>query len=640
MGAERAADVAPADIRPESGACWQIRDLPFPPGDDLWRPKHSRLILLEDGHPLGQGHAFHDHIRQWGGGRYSHWLRGLYFSTGDGSDPRTNGKRYHLEWRDEPETLVPQPWRRDGIARLVDAVHRRDEIDRSELIAALSTGSTAERAWGFHALGDAFLDAGMGPRGAMQLWRAWQLGRRRPAMWHPIQRWLSETGQTESLRSLYRNGAIAADRADDPDWMCDVLAGYETFVFSNYEQTRSLPFQDDIIIDAAARLLARHALTPTRMRPDHGPIRIGYLLTGEAETRYCSLAEIALELVLAHAPHMVDACAISLYPREQILTNNPPFAEWLGHLDAAGRAIHHFDASRASANFADTKALALDIAGLDLDVLVFAGQTGLRLLLTGLRPAPMMLGLGLGEIQLYTSKLLDLTAHINIKPAMDGLSPSVVLPSFMPRGRFHHPEQPVDSQTLGIPAEAVLLMSSARAVKFREAEYWQVMDRVLQARPNTWLALVGLDAAEFDGIAQAYHVSAAACGRIRCLGWRSDHQAVLGAADIFVDTFPNGGGYSVFEALNLGIATLALEDDYLLPFEERSWAVAAEIVGGDIAVPFHMEAVTARLLALIDDPALRGKLATDGPRLADAVRSAVPCARALERCLLQDWVPP
>ena len=58
---------------------------------------HSALIVSEDGRVLPHGHAAHTDIRQLGGGRYSHWGAQVYFSSSDGSDPRTNGRRYTAE---------------------------------------------------------------------------------------------------------------------------------------------------------------------------------------------------------------------------------------------------------------------------------------------------------------------------------------------------------------------------------------------------------------------------------------------------------------------------------------------------------------------------------------------------------------
>lgn len=63
-------------------------------GDTATFPTRSRLKLLEGDTVLGPPHSMHDEIREKGRGRYSHWHTGIYFSTPDGSDPRTNGRTY------------------------------------------------------------------------------------------------------------------------------------------------------------------------------------------------------------------------------------------------------------------------------------------------------------------------------------------------------------------------------------------------------------------------------------------------------------------------------------------------------------------------------------------------------------------
>lgn len=52
------------------------------------------LVIFEDGFPLGRGEAQHVDIRAKGKGLYSHWNDHLYFSSSDGTDPRSNGRLY------------------------------------------------------------------------------------------------------------------------------------------------------------------------------------------------------------------------------------------------------------------------------------------------------------------------------------------------------------------------------------------------------------------------------------------------------------------------------------------------------------------------------------------------------------------
>lgn len=79
-----------------SGLMWTFNADDIPPGDTLEDNAVSTAVLLEDGRPLGPGHAAHELIRNHGGGRFSHWYQQVHFSTSDGSSPATNGRRYTL----------------------------------------------------------------------------------------------------------------------------------------------------------------------------------------------------------------------------------------------------------------------------------------------------------------------------------------------------------------------------------------------------------------------------------------------------------------------------------------------------------------------------------------------------------------
>lgn len=96
----------PAKIQPESGRAWIVdlsalddRILPgFTIRSDSTRGPASSLLNMFGGDvALGPPHSAHADIRESGGGRFSHWGESLYFSTEDGSDPRTSGRVYRVE---------------------------------------------------------------------------------------------------------------------------------------------------------------------------------------------------------------------------------------------------------------------------------------------------------------------------------------------------------------------------------------------------------------------------------------------------------------------------------------------------------------------------------------------------------------
>lgn len=62
--------------------------------DSNEEPTRSQLTLHEDGIQLPGAHSPHQTIAELGSGLYSHWGRTIIFSASDGSDPRSNGRRY------------------------------------------------------------------------------------------------------------------------------------------------------------------------------------------------------------------------------------------------------------------------------------------------------------------------------------------------------------------------------------------------------------------------------------------------------------------------------------------------------------------------------------------------------------------
>lgn len=65
-------------------------------GDNKEKPRQSKLMLFENGVPLGFAHAPHSHIQAHGCSRYSHWGDSLIFSTTDNSDPNSNERTYSI----------------------------------------------------------------------------------------------------------------------------------------------------------------------------------------------------------------------------------------------------------------------------------------------------------------------------------------------------------------------------------------------------------------------------------------------------------------------------------------------------------------------------------------------------------------
>ena len=81
---------------------WQQRVYRVRPGDNT----RQDVTLSEDGNPLPFPNSSLPDVFAIGGGRYSHWQSGIYFSTLHGDDPRTNDRVYSAEIHARPRARV------------------------------------------------------------------------------------------------------------------------------------------------------------------------------------------------------------------------------------------------------------------------------------------------------------------------------------------------------------------------------------------------------------------------------------------------------------------------------------------------------------------------------------------------------
>lgn len=105
-------DIPAATIAHETGLAFLV---PVPGtghwaghGDSLNAQSASNLHLFENGQELGPAHSMHADIRTLGHGRFSHWSNSIYLSSSDGSDPKSNGRTYHVRYTTYPASKAPQ----------------------------------------------------------------------------------------------------------------------------------------------------------------------------------------------------------------------------------------------------------------------------------------------------------------------------------------------------------------------------------------------------------------------------------------------------------------------------------------------------------------------------------------------------
>lgn len=612
----------------DRGLCWRADGLLLPWGDDDADPQASEIELWENDRRLGPAHALHDAIRAEGAGRYSHWNGALFFSTSDGSAPDRNGRRYRVAI---PSVLDSAD--QALLDRLAGRIRHGRAYDAEDLHRLMLLPSPAQRGHVFAALGRAFRVAGRHDRAVELLLRAWSL--ERGADLGYLAGRLQADSRFDELWPVLVRAAVLADAAGDAGRAADALMAQHAAVYTAYmADAPRASFQDDVVARTAGRLLrpaAVPAVVPDRARP----LRVGYLLAGHADANYCSLPDIAVDLAVHHDRQEVDACVLSL----ESATIRPDAAPWhagrAARLAEAGVPLHPVRLPDTPSPLAAARAAADRITRLGLDVLLTTTVTGWHFLISALRPAPWVAGLGLGEIDMFTSPLLDLALHFTRKPTMDGLCPSVEIPPFMPAVRFRKSARPLGASDLGVPTDAVILFASGRPMKFHSPLFWRIVVTALAARPQLWCVVAGID----DEAAAPWLPAMApeVRRRIRFLGWRNDILDIYPAVSMVMDTTPNGGGYSVIEGMTAGVPAVGFRDDYLTRFREDRWCPAFEQIDlpGSVFEQDDVDGAVGRALALTDDPRLRAeegaRARVQAEKLRCPERTAAAVAAALRR---------
>ena len=92
-------------------------------------------------------------------------------------------------------------------------------------------------------------------------------------------------------------------------------------------------------------------------------------------------------------------------------------------------------------------------------------------------------------------------------------------------------------------------------------------------------------------------------GLTHCLGYRNDFSEVLSLADLYVDTFPVGGGYALIEAMAMNIPCVTYKHNYNTIFKKHNnyFPMHEFAKDQDFAIDINGHAMLARINSFIND---------------------------------------
>ncbi|HEY3028087.1 MAG TPA: glycosyltransferase [Pyrinomonadaceae bacterium] len=529
-------------------------------------------------------------------------------------------------YRPRADGKVKLPKEFDAILTRITAGER---IAAPELLPYLCLEERAQRAEVNAQLADAYFHAST-PEHIAQAkifaQRAWLLTGFSAELLPLYTRILSATGDTERIREAYKRAGIEAGRQGR---IADALRFFELWQYAYHEFDHVDRYEYDFDIMHCVNDLAaphRFAHDPAQALAPGEKIRLACLVRGMMEINSI-LIKIDLELAKYRDRSRFDVTIFVPESRAAVLAS----PQGRDHI-AAFEALDYPVVTASDSD--NTEEMLLDIAGRIKDFNPHIMVTSAALadfshyFITSLRPAPIQVGLVQGAPAQFAPPTLDWciawTRHPLLDCPVDSSWVRIYLdwPSCDGIAGYNRSE-------MGIPEDACVLLSGGRQAKFQDPEFWKIIAELLAEHPNAHYLAVGPLMNQIPVFTEI--VPQELKPRIRCLGWREDFLRILRIADIAIDTYPNGGGQVVVQAMSMGIPIVAHRNDYMQPFTQTAWSPAEDFLNEtDLLVPRGDFARFKQIISrLIEDPQYRREA---GERCrAQHVKQADPTA-AVRRC--------
>jgi len=234
-----------------------------------------------------------------------------------------------------------------------------------------------------------------------------------------------------------------------------------------------------------------------------------------------------------------------------------------------------------------------------------------------LASVPTNIGLCYGPPAQYIPPQLDWVISPTIHPLLDNIC----------NGSLINLEQQLPDmaridacsrETMGISPDAVIILSAGRPAKFQNREFWVAIIDIIKTYPEVVFIAIGLD--EIPAFASE-SLQPDLRARLLNFGWIDEYLNIVVMADIVVDTFPSGGGVTIFDAMGLAIPVVSFRNDYLKVYDQADWNPAGEVIDVPelLASRGRFDELLKILSKLIEDKAYR--LSTGGKCLENVSRN-------------------
>ncbi|HEY6805813.1 MAG TPA: glycosyltransferase [Pyrinomonadaceae bacterium] len=502
-------------------------------------------------------------------------------------------------------------------------------VGQEKLLPFLCLEHKAERAEVNALLADAFFQQQSLTQAANFVKRAWLLSEFSPELLDLYLKIFTSLNDVDNIRAAYKRlGLEAAKRGD-----ISATIQYFTKWQWTYHLLLNLDhYEYDFDILDCIDNLAGPLRVPMPRKPVGDKIRLAYLLRGMMDTN-SNLIQISLEFARHHDRSRYDVTFFTA-ETEQLVNGSDQGLQYLRAFKELGYEIQM---PSDKGDLAETLlAQAQSIRESDPHIFVTSAALGdfSHYFLASLRPAPIVMGIVQGPPAQFAAPLLDWCISWTKHPLLDCPTNCswVEIKLDYPAEEIANP---VSRKALDLPEEACVLLSGGRHVKFQSREFWQAIVDLLREHPHAYFVACGVKESEVPFFAEV--VTDEVKSRVRRLGWRQDFLQIVPSADILLDTYPNGGGQTIVQAMASGVPVVAHRNDFLRLFTQTEWSPVEDFIRDPELLVERGDFVRFKEIVsrLIEDEAYRKALGErcreEHVRVADPSKAIRGCEAVYER---------
>jgi predicted O-linked N-acetylglucosamine transferase (SPINDLY family) len=417
-------------------------------------------------------------------------------------------------------------------------------------------------------------------------------------------KYLEKRQDIEKIRSCYKKFGIDALVRKDYNSAIRDFNKWQ-YCYMQYLTIDRYEYDFDLLNLIEKHLSDFHVDTPPPNIPvNNGKVRIVYLVHGISSPSSI-VTKILLNIIRCHDRSHFE---IHVFTTENYLKLMAlPGRVFIQQFKDAGCPLHY--PPTYLHGFEKLKALVREMRQLRPHILVTCAALAdfEHFFIAALKPAPVRVGFVLAAPPQFISPSFDYgiswNDHIILDCPIPCLNSGVTyLPEEKPKS-FHK------KSDFGIPENAIVLATAGRHVKFQNKEFFSRIWEAMHDLPPLHLVIIGPSQGQVPSLNEI--PSEDIRSRVHIFPWSTSYEDYLSVSDICLDTYPSGGGVTLYDAAMQHLPIISFSDDYFQKFDQSTWNPAQELFPeGTIVIVNrdHLQDLAPAICKLGNDPQLRKDL--------------------------------